>query len=241
MQKTVTPYNSSESKKTQVETMFNSIAPTYDRLNHFLSFGTDIYWRNVAIKKLKKYKPKNILDIACGTGDFSFAAMRVKPDRITGIDLSEEMLAIGRKKIIAKNLSQTIKFMKGDSENLQFDTNSFDAVTVAYGVRNFESLQAGLQEMCRVLKPAAPIVILEFSRPKKFPVKQVYNFYFQTICPFIGRLVSNDKTAYSYLFKSVSSFPDGDDFLKELEKAGFRNTTCKRLTFGICSLYIAEK
>lgn len=241
MQKIVTPYNTTEHKKAQVETMFNNIAPTYDRLNHILSLGVDVYWRNIAIKRLKKFNPQTILDIACGTGDFSFAALKANPETIIGIDISEEMLEIGRKKILAKNLSGKMQFLKGDSENLQFQENSFDAVTVAFGVRNFENLQAGLKEMCRVLKPGSPVVILEFSKPRKFPVKQLFNLYFKTICPLIGRLISKDKAAYKYLSKSVSTFPDGDDFLNELEMAGFKNTKSIRLTFGVCSLYTAEK
>ncbi|MBC8172748.1 MAG: bifunctional demethylmenaquinone methyltransferase/2-methoxy-6-polyprenyl-1,4-benzoquinol methylase UbiE [Chitinophagales bacterium] len=241
MSKTITPYNTTETKKHQVQTMFDNIAPRYDLLNRLLSFGVDSYWRKIAIQTLKKYNPKHILDIACGTGDFSFAAMELNPDKITGVDISDEMLEVGRKKIAQKKLSPAMEFLKGDSEDLEFKDHTFDAVTVAFGVRNFEELDKGLQEMHRVLKENKPVVILEFSKPAAFPVKQLFNFYFKAICPVVGRLVSKDARAYTYLYESVSAFPDGENFLQHLRKAGFKNTRCRRLTFGICSLYTAEK
>ena len=241
MPKTVTPYNQTEAKKEQVRTMFDRIAPKYDLLNHVLSFGIDAGWRKKAIRVLKKYHPAHILDVACGTGDFSIAALHAEPEKITGIDISEEMLEQGRKKIQDKELSGKIELLKGDSESLQFADSSFDACTVAFGVRNFEHPEKGLAEIHRVLKPGAPLVILEFSRPKKFPVKQLYQFYFGKICPLIGRLVSKDFRAYTYLYESASVFPEGEEFMKILRDAGFYQTRCRRLTWGICSLYTAEK
>lgn len=221
--------------------MFDNIAPRYDLLNRILSFGVDIYWRKQAIKKLKKYRPQYILDVACGTGDFSFAALEAGPEHITGLDIAEEMLQIGKRKAAERNVTDKISFVKGDSEALQFADASFEAVTVAFGVRNFEDLDKGLKEINRVLKPGYPIVVLEFSRPQHFPVKQLYRFYFKTICPLIGRLISRDSRAYSYLYESVSVFPEGQDFLQHLQNAGFKNSQCRRMTFGICSLYTAEK
>ncbi len=241
MQEEVTPYKTEAGKKEQVESMFDNIAGRYDFLNRVLSLGIDVYWRNKAIKALKKYHPTSILDVACGTGDFTIAALKANPKTVTGVDISTQMLEVGRKKMIAKSLTDKIKLLQGDSENLQFENNVFDACTVAYGVRNFEDLQKGLNEIYRVIKPGAPIIILEFSKPRVFPVKQLYNFYFGTILPVIGRLVSGDARAYTYLFESVSRFPEGDAFMQFLTHAGFKHCTCKRLTFGICSLYIAEK
>ncbi len=241
MPETVTPYESDTSKKEQVKSMFNNIAGRYDLLNRILSLGIDVQWRNRAISELKKYHPEKILDVACGTGDFTIASLKTGAKKITGVDISEQMLEEGRKKILKKKLNKTIELVFGDSEHLQFESNSFDACTVAFGVRNFEHLDNGLSEMYRVLKNKAPLIVLEFSRPKKFPVKQFYSFYFSTILPAIGRLVSGDSRAYTYLFESVSVFPEGDDFINHLKQAGFKNCTCRRLTFGICSLYIAEK
>lgn len=241
MPETVTPYETHSSKKEQVRSMFNNIAGRYDLLNRILSLGIDIQWRNTAIKELKKYTPENVLDVACGTGDFTIAALKSGAKKITGVDISEEMLRSGQKKIKKKNLGKYIELVLGDSEHLQFDTATFDACTVAFGVRNFEKLQVGINEMFRVIKPGGAIVILEFSRPRKFPVKQLYNFYFSTILPAIGRLISGDSRAYTYLFESVSVFPDGDDFINHLKVAGFKNCRCTRLTLGICSLYIGEK
>lgn len=241
MPETVTPYKTKETKKEQVKTMFDRIAPRYDLLNRVLSFGIDVYWRNRAIRELKKYHPEQIIDVACGTGDFSLAALKLNPQKITGIDISVEMLEKGNKKIREKHLENKIEFMAGDSENLQFAANTFDACTVAFGVRNFENLDKGLKEIYRVLHPGAPISVLEFSSPKQFPVKQLYHFYFSTILPFAGRLLSKDAKAYTYLYESVKAFPEGDEFIGHLQKAGFKNCYCKRLTFGICSLYIGEK
>jgi demethylmenaquinone methyltransferase / 2-methoxy-6-polyprenyl-1,4-benzoquinol methylase len=241
MSESVTPYKSDSSKKEQVKTMFNNIAGRYDFLNRVLSLRIDVYWRNRAIKQLKKYQPDTILDVACGTGDFTIAALKTGASKVTGVDISVQMLEAGIKKIKHKKLDNRIELLEGDSENLTFGNNTFDACTVAFGVRNFEHLQKGLDEIYRVLKPGAPIVVLEFSKPKSFPFKQLYNFYFSTILPAIGRLISGDSRAYTYLFESVSAFPEGDAFLKFLTTAGFKNGTCTRLSLGICSLYIAEK
>jgi len=243
MTETVTPYkNSKASKKNQVAEMFDNIAPKYDFLNHFLSMGIDKIWRKKVVNYLKKYQPESILDIATGTGDLAITALRINPKKVVGIDISQEMLNVGKVKIKKKGIEDKIELHKGDSENIQFENESFDAAMVAFGVRNFENLQKGLQEIHRVLKPGKPLVVLEFSKPKAFPVKQIYNFYFKNILPFVGKIFSKDNSAYTYLPESVQAFPEGKDFLlNELEKAGFKTTKEKRLTFGIASIYIAEK
>lgn len=237
----VVPYKEALSKKAQVAKMFNNISHRYDLLNQLLSLGVDKIWRKKAIHVLQSRKPQYILDVATGTGEFALQALDLNPKHITGIDISEGMLAIGRKKIQARNLQAKIELFHGDSENIPFSQNKFDAVTVAYGVRNFENLNRGLSEILRVLKPGGMIVILEFSKPAKFPFKQVYNFYFRFILPRIGSIVSNDKAAYTYLPKSVEVFPDGEDFLRILQDVGFKNTQCSSLTFGISSIYTGTK
>ena len=238
----ITPYkNSSQEKKLQIARMFNNIAWRYDFLNHFLSLGIDSYWRKKTIAQLKTKKPLLILDIATGTGDLAIEAMKLKPAKIFGVDISIDMLELGRKKIKRKNLEDKIELLEGDSEQLFFDDNKFDAVTVAYGVRNFEHLERGLSEMYRVLNANGKIVVLEFSRPRLFPFRQLFNFYFKNILPTIGKLTSKDARAYSYLYESVQAFPDGDDFLTVLNKVGFKNTSCTSLTLGICSLYVGYK
>ncbi len=243
MNKTVTPYqNIGSSKKEQVATMFNNISKTYDFLNHFMSLGIDIIWRKKAIAELKAEQPKYILDVATGTGDFAFEALQIlKPDKIIGVDISEGMLAIADEKIRKRGLSKVFEVHKGDSEKLLFDDFTFDAVTVAYGVRNFENLEKGMADILRVLKPGAKAVILEFSKPKTFPIKQGYNFYFKYITPSIGKLFSKDARAYSYLPESVADFPDGAAFTSLMDKVGFKNTQCKPLAFGICSIYTGFK
>jgi demethylmenaquinone methyltransferase / 2-methoxy-6-polyprenyl-1,4-benzoquinol methylase len=233
--------NPSSPKKNQIVQMFNSISKKYDFLNHFLSIGIDRYWRKSAISMLKPYKPKVILDVATGTGDLAISALRIKPDKIIGIDISEGMLEIGIKKITGKRLNNIIELMTGDSENLNFSENEFDAAMVAFGVRNFENLQKGLQEIRRVLKPGCPLVVLEFSKPAKFPFKQVYHFYFKRILPGIGKLFSKNRAAYRYLNESVLKFPEGKYFMEELRTAGFQNTKEKRMTFGVASIYFAVK
>lgn len=242
MSEKVIPYkNSTDSKKNQVAEMFNNIANKYDFLNHFLSMGIDKLWRNKVISLLKKYQPKNILDIATGTGDLAITALKLKPEKITGIDISTGMLKIGNEKIKKKGLNNIIELLEGDSENIQFADQSFDAAIVAFGVRNFENLQKGLLEIHRVLIPGSAFIVLEFSKPGKFPVKQVYNIYFKNILPFIGKLFSKDNSAYTYLPQSVNAFPEGNAFLEELKKSGFKSAKEQRLSFGIASIYIAEK
>ncbi|CAN5229334.1 bifunctional demethylmenaquinone methyltransferase/2-methoxy-6-polyprenyl-1,4-benzoquinol methylase UbiE [soil metagenome] len=238
----VVPYKDDQkSKKEQVAAMFNNISRKYDFLNHLLSFGIDIYWRKKAIRLLKKEKPEKILDIATGTGDFAIEALALNPKEVIGVDISEGMLEVGREKIKKKNLEHKISLQLGDSEKLLFNDNIFDAVIVSFGVRNFEDLEKGLKDMFRVLKPGGTTVIIEFSRPRVFPFKQIYNFYFKAILPVIGKLISKDRAAYTYLPESVNSFPDGKDFLNILDTIGFKKTTCIPLTFGISSIYIGKK
>jgi demethylmenaquinone methyltransferase/2-methoxy-6-polyprenyl-1,4-benzoquinol methylase len=239
---TVVPYKEEKiSKKEQVARMFDNISGRYDFLNHFLSLGIDKAWRRKAVRLLEPYKPKVILDVATGTGDFALQSLTLNPEKIIGVDISEGMLEVGRKKMSDRGLSRIIEMHSGDSENLPFSDNNFDAVTVGFGVRNFENLSKGLLEIYRVMKPGAILVVLEFSRPRRFPFKQFYNFYFKTILPKIGRWISRDKAAYTYLPESVEAFPDGDDFISILNSTGFKNTACKPLTFGISSIYTAQK
>ena len=239
---TVVPYKNQQSgKKEQVAQMFDNISKHYDFLNHFLSLGIDIYWRKRAIQLLKPEKPQLILDIATGTADFAIEALALHPEKVIGVDISEGMLEIGRKKLHRKKLDDRIELQMGDSERLLFEDNIFDAVIVAFGVRNFENLEKGLQDMHRVLKPGGMAVIVEFSKPTKFPFKQVYNLYFQSVLPKIGKVISKDNAAYSYLPASVQAFPDGGAFEKVLQKVGFNQTTCTSLTFGICAIYTGKK
>ena len=221
--------------------MFDSISGNYDFLNHFLSFGIDILWRKKAIRMLKELQPRQILDVATGTGDFAIEALALNPDKVIGVDISEGMLEVGRVKMKEKKLDHRIELCYGDSENLPFEENKFDAIIVAFGVRNFENLESGLAEMLRVVRPGGKVVVLEFSKPRKFPFKQLYNFYFKYVLPKIGRWVSRDSSAYTYLPESVQAFPDGEAFINILNRLGYKNTTCKSLTFGISSLYIGTK
>ncbi|HEX7367057.1 MAG TPA: bifunctional demethylmenaquinone methyltransferase/2-methoxy-6-polyprenyl-1,4-benzoquinol methylase UbiE [Pelobium sp.] len=243
MSENVTPYKDQQvTKKEQVATMFNNISKTYDFLNHFMSLGIDIIWRKMAIKELLKHKPQSILDVATGTGDFAFEALEIlKPKKIVGVDISEGMLSIAKEKIIKRKKSDVFEVRLGDSEKLLFENDSFDAITVAYGVRNFENLEKGIADMLRVLKPGGKAVILEFSKPKVFPVKQLYNFYFQHVTPTIGKVFSKDASAYSYLPESVNAFPDGKKFTSLMDKVGYKNTKCRPLAFGICSIYTGVK
>ncbi len=239
---TVLPYKDKESsKKQQVADMFDNISPRYDFLNHFLSLGIDIRWRKKAIKLLKEIQPKKILDIATGTGDFAIESLSLNPDKVIGVDISEGMLSVGREKLKKRKLDSRISLESGDSENLPFEDNMFDAIIVAFGVRNFENLEKGLAEMYRVVRPGGKVVILEFSKPKRFPFKQLYNFYFKNILPTIGKTISKDSSAYTYLPESVKSFPDGAVFTSILDKLGFKNTECKPLTLGISSIYTGIK
>lgn len=238
----VVPYkDETATKKEQVARMFDNISHRYDFLNHFLSLGIDRGWRKKAIKLLAPTHPKVLLDVATGTGDFAIQALSLKPEKIIGVDISAGMLDVGRKKMDKRRIAHIIEMIQADSENLPFEQNKFDAVTVAFGVRNFENLDKGLKEILRVMKPGALLAVLEFSRPRRFPFKQGYNFYFKTILPKIGSWISRDKAAYSYLPESVEAFPDGDDFLAILKEAGYKNVSCKPLTFGISSIYIAQK
>lgn len=221
--------------------MFDSISGNYDFLNHFLSLGIDIRWRKKAVKLLADGKPKLILDVATGTGDFAVETLKLNPDQVIGVDISAGMLEVGRKKMKDRGYDHKIDLRLGDSENLPFEENKFDAVIVAFGVRNFENLEKGLAEMLRVLKPGGRMVVLEFSKPRMFPFKQLYNFYFNFILPKIGRLISRDPAAYTYLPESVQAFPDGEEFTKILDRLGFNQTSCKSLTFGVSSLYTGIK
>lgn len=239
---TVVPYKEERSgKKEQVARMFNNISRRYDFLNHLLSLGIDRGWRKKAVRFLEPLNPQIILDVATGTGDFALQSLSLHPQKVVGVDISEGMLDIGRKKIERRQLSHKIELTTGDSENLQFPDDTFDAVTVGFGVRNFEDLHKGLAEIRRVLKPGAMLVVLEFSRPRAFPMRQLYNFYFKNILPGLGRLISSDKSAYTYLPESVEAFPDGKDFEDILRKVGFKETACKPLTFGISTIYTARK
>jgi len=239
---TVVPYkNNALGKKKQVALMFDNISPKYDLLNHMLSFGIDRIWRRKAINLLKPHHPEQILDIATGTGDFAIQALKLNPESIKGIDISEGMIEQGKEKIIKRNLENKIELMLGDSENLVFEDNKFSAVIVAFGVRNFENLNKGLSEMYRVLNKNGKVVILEFSKPSKFPFKQVYNLYFKYILPIIGKMVSRDHSAYTYLPESVQVFPEGNDFLTILSNIGFKEVRCIPLTFGISSIYTGTK
>jgi demethylmenaquinone methyltransferase/2-methoxy-6-polyprenyl-1,4-benzoquinol methylase len=239
---TVLPYKEDDAtKKLQVARMFNSISRRYDLLNHLLSVGVDFYWRRKAISTLRELKPKLILDVATGTGDFAVEAMSLNPEKLIGVDISEGMLEIARRKIREKGLESRITLMPGDSENLPFSENMFDAVIVAFGVRNFENLPGGLADMFRVLKPGGKAVVLEFSKPDRFPFREFYGLYFRYIVPVVGRWISRDRSAYDYLPASVHAFPRGKAFLEIMEAAGFKQTTCQRLTFGVCSIYTGTK
>jgi demethylmenaquinone methyltransferase/2-methoxy-6-polyprenyl-1,4-benzoquinol methylase len=238
----VKPYKDTQSsKREQVEQMFDSIAPRYDFLNRFLSMGIDQLWRKKAINSLREINPKQILDVATGTGDLALAALKLNPDFVTGIDISNEMLKVGRRKVDAKQLSAKISLIQADSNALPFEDNKFDAITVAFGVRNFEFLQQGINQMYRVTRKGGKIAVLEFSKPQQIPFKQLYNFYFKFILPTWGRLISNNKTAYTYLPESVQHFPEGEAFAGYLKNAGYQHIHVSPLTFGICTLYTAIK
>ncbi|MCX2479168.1 bifunctional demethylmenaquinone methyltransferase/2-methoxy-6-polyprenyl-1,4-benzoquinol methylase UbiE [Pedobacter sp. MC2016-15] len=243
MNEKITPYQSATvTKKEQVATMFNNISGTYDFLNHFLSAGIDIIWRKKAIRELSALKPKVMLDVATGTGDFAFEAIKIlAPEKIIGVDISVGMLDVARKKIAERNLQHVFSVQTGDSEGLKFEDNHFDAITVAFGVRNYENLEKGLSDMLRVLKPGGKIVILEFSKPTAFPVKQSYNFYFKHLLPVFGKLFSKDARAYTYLNESVIAFPDGKSFTQLMDKVGYTDTRHRSLTFGISAIYTGIK
>ena len=222
--------------------MFNSIAPTYDRLNHLLSLGIDRRWRRKAIDALKPFAPQTILDIATGTGDFAIlAAQRLDPDRIIGVDISEGMMEVGREKVKEADLDNVIFFMKDDCTALTFKNESFDAVTVAYGARNFDNLKAGLSEMSRVLVPGGHLMLVELTTPPRFPMKQLFHFYAHTMMPLIGRLVSHNDSAYTYLPQSMAAFPQAEKLVPMLLRCGFSDVQYKRFTFGLSTMYLATK
>ncbi len=241
----ITPYTSpeQEAKTQQVARMFDNIAHSYDFLNHLFSFGIDVLWRKKAIRILRKEQPQEVMDMATGTADFAIEAVRMglTDARITGVDISPGMLEVGRKKVAKRGYTDAITLMEGDSVDLPFADGHFDAYTVAFGVRNFEQLEQGLSEMMRVLKPGGLGIILEFSKPRRFPMKQLFAFYFRFIMPTIGKLVSKDNAAYAYLPESVQAFPEGRAFLDVLDRVGYVETQDLPLTGGIASIYLARK
>lgn len=239
----VVPYqHSQQEKKEQVADMFNSIAYRYDFMNRFLSVGIDVWWRKKAISQLRSLAPKQILDVATGTGDVAILTWNMlHPEKITGIDISEGMLDLGRKKIEKLGLSGKIELQKGDSEVIRFEDNRFDAITVAFGVRNFQNLEKGLQEMHRVLRPGGKLVVLEFSKADAGILSVLFNFYMNKVTPAIGKLFAKNKDAYQYLNDSVQAFPEGQTFLNIMNEAGFTQTYLKKLSFGICTIYCGSK
>ena len=241
-QETIKPYEAEAGKAAQVEQMFDNIAPTYDKLNHRLSWDIDKGWRRKAIRQLEPYKPQTLLDIATGTGDFAIlAAEMLRPERLVGADISEGMMEIGRQKVKAKGLQDIISFEKEDCLALSYPDGSFDAVTAAFGIRNFADLDKGLMEMCRVLKEGGHLSIVELTTPVNFPMKQLFHVYSHTVLPIYGRLISKDTSAYAYLTKTIEAFPQGERMVEILKKAGFREASFKRLTSGICTMYFATK
>lgn len=240
-QETIKPYHSGEKGK-QVEQMFDNIASTYDTLNHRLSWDIDRGWRRKAIRQLMSFSPQTMLDIATGTGDFAIlAAKTLRPSKLIGADISEGMMDIGRQKVVAEGLQDIISFAKEDCMSLSYPDNSFDAVTAAFGIRNFSDLDQGLREMCRVLKPGGHLSIVELTTPVSFPMKQLFRIYTHTILPVYGRLISKDDSAYSYLTKTIEAFPQGEQMVTILKKAGLSQASFRRLTFGICTMYFATK
>ena len=221
--------------------MFDDISPKYDFLNHFLSFGIDHRWRKKLVKILGIRQPSTVLDVATGTGDLAISIASLSPQKITGIDISEKMLEVGRRKITAMGLTRMITLQRADAENIPFSDDSFEAITVAFGVRNYENLELGLREMCRVLCPGGVMLILEFSHPAFFPIKQLYGIYSRFVIPVMGRLISGNRKAYTYLPDSVATFPSGRTFLDILEKQGLKNTKQVSLSMGIAAIYVAEK
>ena len=238
----VKPYGiKGKSKKEEVAEMFDNISGKYDFLNHTLSMGIDRGWRKKALKKINIREVQHLLDIATGTGDFAITAKKSGCEKVTGIDISNGMLEVGREKVMKLGMQQSVTLTYGDSEQMPFPDNTFDAITVAFGVRNFEHLEKGLAEMFRVLKSGGTAVVLEFSKPSTFPIKQLYGFYFNHVLPRLGKAVSGDNAAYSYLPESVNAFPEGDAFIEKLKDAGFSNCTTDRVTFGIASIYTGKK
>ena len=241
-QESIKPYNEEEKKSIQVERMFDNIAPAYDQLNHTLSWGIDKSWRKKAIDWLKPFNPQRMMDVATGTGDFAIQACRVlNPKELIGTDISEGMMNVGRQKVKEAGLESRISFAKEDCTALSFPNNRFDAITVAFGVRNFEDLDKGLKEMHRVLSDNGKLVILELSEPEWFPMKQLYALYSKVVIPTLGKLLSKDRSAYTYLPQSIKAFPQGEVMREIILKAGFSEARFKRLTLGICTLYTATK
>ena len=239
---TVKPYDTEGEKKSQVRTMFDRIAPYYDLLNRLLTLRIDVLWRNKAISKLKNFKTDKILDVATGTADLAITmAKSLNTTKVIGLDISPNMLAIGDKKIASKNLNDKINLILGDSEKLNFEDKSFDLTTSSFGARNFENLSKGLSDMYRVTKDGGKIMVLEFSRPRVFPIKNLFNIYFKYVLPVIGRITSKDPRAYQYLYESVQAFPDYERFIQVLQDVGYKKGEFHPLTFGICTIYIAEK
>ena len=241
-QEEIKPYEQTAEKASQVEQMFDNIAPTYDKLNHRLSWDIDRGWRRKAISQLAPHSPKTMLDIATGTGDFAIlAAQQLHPNQLIGADISEGMMDIGRQKVRQAELSDIISFAKEDCLNLSYQDGTFDAVTAAFGIRNFADLDRGLSEMCRVLKKGGHLSIVELTTPVKFPMKQLFKIYSHTVLPLYGRIISKDSSAYSYLTRTIEAFPQGELMVEILKKAGFSDASFKRLTFGICTMYFATK
>lgn len=241
-QEKIKPYEQQGEKAAQVELMFDNIAPTYDKLNHRLSWDIDRGWRKKAIQRLAPYKPKTMLDIATGTGDFAIlAAQMLHPESLIGADISEGMMEIGRQKVKQLGLDGIVKFEKEDCLHLSYADDTFDAVTAAFGIRNFADLDQGLREMCRVLKPDGKLSIVELTTPISFPMKQLFRIYSHSVLPVYGRLISRDTSAYTYLTKTIEAFPQGERMEDILRQAGFREASFKRLTFGICTMYFATK
>lgn len=241
-QEKIKPYEGESDKAVQVEQMFDNIAPTYDKLNHRLSWNIDRLWRRKAIKQLASGNPKIMLDIATGTGDFAIqAAQMLHPDSLIGADISEKMMQVGQKKVEKAGLGNVISFQREDCTNLSFADNTFDAVTAAFGIRNFSDLDKGLSEMCRILKPGGQLSIVELTSPQRFPMKQLFKVYSHSFLPLYGKLISKDQSAYNYLTATIEAFPQGERMMEILRKAGFKKTSFKRLTFGICTMYHAEK
>ena len=240
-QEKITPYHPGD-KTQQVEAMFDNIAPSYDKLNHRLSWNIDRGWRKKAIKQLAPFRPQTMLDIATGTGDFAIlAAQMLQPEKLIGADISEGMMDVGRQKVRQAGLEGIISFAKEDCLNLSYNDETFDAVTAAFGIRNFSDLDKGLKEMCRVLKKGGHLSIVELTSPVSFPMKQLFKVYSHTFLPLYGRLISKDKSAYSYLTKTIEAFPQGERMTEILQRAGFSDASFRRLTFGICTMYFATK
>jgi demethylmenaquinone methyltransferase/2-methoxy-6-polyprenyl-1,4-benzoquinol methylase len=241
MSEIVKPYNTDKSKKEEVAQMFNNISARYDFLNHFLSLGIDHIWRRKAVNTLREIQPKRILDLATGTGDFAIALLKLNPTQIIGMDISSGMLEVGKNKMKTKHVSHIIDMQLGDSENMPFEDGYFDAITVGFGVRNYENLEKGLTEMLRVTRSGGKIVILEFSKPKRFPIKQAFAFYSRFIIPFFGKRISKDEKAYAYLPESVAAFPEGKAFTDILSKLGYKQVDATLVSGGIATIYSGIK